>query len=68
MLHITTVSLDDARRFIRLGIAGSINGRAIVFAGGEPLYHDGKIVGGVGVSGGSGKQDHTVAESAVAAL
>ncbi|MBD1552026.1 heme-binding protein [Pseudomonas sp. C2L12B] len=50
------------------GIANSINGRAIIFAGGVPLYHGEHIVGGVGVSGGSGEQDQTVAEAAAAAL
>lgn len=48
------------------GIAGSIGGRAIVFAGGIPLEADGRVVGGVGVSGGSGEQDQSVAEAIAA--
>lgn len=48
------------------GIAGSIGGRAIVFAGGIPLMSNGQLVGGVGVSGGSGEQDQAVAEAAAA--
>jgi uncharacterized protein GlcG (DUF336 family) len=40
----------------------------MIFAGGIPLKKDGKVVGGVGVSGGSGKQDQTVAEAGAAAL
>ncbi len=36
--------------------------RVMVFAGGIPLTRGGKVVGGVGVSGGSGEQDHAVAE------
>jgi uncharacterized protein GlcG (DUF336 family) len=35
----------------------------MVFAGGIPLMRGGKVVGGVGVSGGSGEQDHAVAEA-----
>jgi uncharacterized protein GlcG (DUF336 family) len=35
----------------------------MVFAGGIPLKRDGKIVGAVGVSGGSGEQDDAVAEA-----
>jgi uncharacterized protein GlcG (DUF336 family) len=35
----------------------------MVFARGMPLKREGKIVGALGVSGGSGEQDHTVAEA-----
>ena len=45
------------------GIHVSNHGRVMVFAGGIPLKRDGKIVGAIGVSGGSGEQDHTVAEA-----
>src|ERR1700723_2914246 len=45
------------------GIHVSNHGRVMVFAGGIPLKRDGKIVGAVGVSGGSGEQDHAVAEA-----
>jgi uncharacterized protein GlcG (DUF336 family) len=40
----------------------------MIFAGGIPLKKDGKVVGAVGVSGGSGVQDHAVAEAGVAAF
>lgn len=43
------------------GINTSNDGRVMIFAGGVPLKRDGKVVGGVGVSGGSGDQDHEVA-------
>src|SRR5271168_5123589 len=45
------------------GIHVSNHGRVMVFAGGIPLKRDGKIVGAIGVSGGSGEQDHAVAEA-----
>src|ERR1700712_4103345 len=45
------------------GIHASNNGKVMIFAGGVPLKKDGKVVGAVGVSGGSGKQDHSVAEA-----
>ena len=35
----------------------------MIFAGGIPLKRDGKVVGAVGVSGGSGAQDQAVAEA-----
>ena len=50
------------------GIHASNHGRVMIFAGGIPLKKGEKVVGGVGVSGGSGKQDQTVAEAAAAAL
>jgi len=49
------------------GIHASNNGKIMIFAGGIPLKRDGKVVGAVGVSGGSGDQDHAVAEAGVAA-
>lgn len=49
------------------GIHASNNGKVMIFAGGIPLKRDGKVVGAIGVSGGSGDQDHTVAEAGVAA-
>jgi uncharacterized protein GlcG (DUF336 family) len=49
------------------GIHASNDGKIMIFAGGIPLKRDGKIVGAVGVSGGSGEQDHAVAEAGAAA-
>ncbi|HJX26286.1 MAG TPA: heme-binding protein [Thermoanaerobaculia bacterium] len=50
------------------GIHASNDGRIMIFAGGIPLKKDGKVVGAIGVSGGSGDQDHEVAEAGAAAL
>jgi uncharacterized protein GlcG (DUF336 family) len=50
------------------GIHVSNHGRVMIFAGGIPLKRDGKVVGAIGVSGGSGEQDHAVAEAGVAAF
>ncbi len=50
------------------GIHVSNHGRVMVFAGGIPLKREGKIVGAVGVSGGSAEQDHTVAEAGAMAF
>jgi uncharacterized protein GlcG (DUF336 family) len=49
------------------GIHASNDGKVMIFAGGIPLKRDGKVVGAIGVSGGSGEQDHAVAEAGVAA-
>jgi len=48
------------------GIHASNDGRIMIFAGGIPIKRNGKVVGAVGVSGGSGEQDHDVAEAAAA--
>lgn len=50
------------------GIHASNDGRIMIFAGGIPLKVGGKVVGAIGVSGGSGEQDHAVAEAGAAAL
>jgi uncharacterized protein GlcG (DUF336 family) len=45
------------------GIHASNGGRVMIFAGGIPLKRNGKVVGAIGVSGGSGEQDHSVAQA-----
>src|SRR5262250_3347279 len=45
------------------GIHASNDGKIMIFAGGVPSKRDGKVVGAIGVSGGSGDQDHAVAEA-----
>ena len=42
------------------GIHVSNDCKIMIFAGGIPLKRDGKVVGAIGVSGGSGEQDHAV--------
>ena len=50
------------------GIHASNDGKIMIFAGGIPLKKDGKVVGSIGVSGGSGEQDHAVAAAGAAAF
>ena len=45
------------------GIHISNHGRIMIFAGGVPLKRNGKVVGAIGVSGGTGDQDQKVAEA-----
>jgi uncharacterized protein GlcG (DUF336 family) len=48
------------------GIHASNDGKVMIFAGGIPLKRGGKVIGAIGVSGGSGEQDHAVAEAGAA--
>jgi uncharacterized protein GlcG (DUF336 family) len=50
------------------GIHASNHGRVMIFAGGIPLKRGDQVVGAIGVSGGSGDQDHGVAEAGAAAF
>ena len=49
-------------------IHASNNGKIMIFAGGIPLKRNGNVVGAIGVSGGSGDQDHAVAAAGAAAF
>lgn len=42
--------------------AGKIQGGLIFFGGGEPLYQNGSIIGGLGISGDTSCADHEVAK------
>jgi uncharacterized protein GlcG (DUF336 family) len=50
------------------GINASNDGRVMIFAGGIPLKREGVVVGAIGVSGGSGEQDHAVAQAGAGAF
>lgn len=47
------------------GLQYTNNGRIVIFGGGEPLYKDGQLIGGLGVSGGTAEQDTSFAEYGV---
>jgi len=49
------------------GIEASNDGRVIVFAGGIPVFQDDRVIGAIGVSGGTVDQDQEVAEAGIAA-
>lgn len=67
---ITTKDLGDNSQPTQqfFGIQNTNGGKVAIFAGGIPLSRDGAVVGAVGVSGGSGEQDHAVAEAGAAAF
>ncbi len=44
------------------GIQNTNQGRIVIFGGGEPLVHNGRVLGGLGVSGGTEEQDTALAE------
>jgi len=49
------------------GMNSADGGRYIAFAGGVPLWDGPRVIGGVGVSGGSADQDRAAAEAALRA-
>jgi uncharacterized protein GlcG (DUF336 family) len=42
--------------------------KLMAVGGGLPLFHDGKLIGGIGVSGGSHEQDRQAASTALGSL
>ncbi|WP_345827601.1 heme-binding protein [Erwinia sp. HDF1-3R] len=48
------------------GVNNTLNGRVIVFAGGNPLIVNEQVVGAIGISGGTSEQDRAIADYAVA--
>lgn len=50
------------------GIHAMHPGRFAIFVGGFPIEVDGAVVGGIGVSGGTGEQDIAVAQAGIAAF
>ena len=47
------------------GIQFTNEGKIVIFGGGEPLYHGDRMIGAVGISGGSAEQDTYLAQYAV---
>ncbi len=47
------------------GLSSTLGGRAVVFPGGVPVYLEGELIGGVGVSGAKSVVDEACAEKAV---
>jgi len=68
--NITTKDLSGASQPGQdfFGIHVSNGGRIMIFAGGIPLKSGDQVVGAIGVSGGSGEQDHAVAEAGAKAF
>lgn len=50
------------------GIHVSNQGRFMIFAGGLPVFYEGRIVGGIGCSSGHADQDEEVAQAGIDAL
>lgn len=43
-------------------------GKIVIFGGGVPLIQNGNLIGGLGISGGTGEEDHSLAEYALSVL
>jgi len=62
---IGRLSLPGAELF---GLGRACGGRIVTFGGGLPVLEDGRVVGGIGVSGGSVDQDPACAAAGLAAF
>lgn len=50
------------------GLTSALGGRMVVIAGGLPVFYEGKVIGGIGVSGGAPTQDQDVAQAGIDAF
>ncbi|MEO3991224.1 two-domain cob(I)yrinic acid a,c-diamide adenosyltransferase PduO [Pseudocitrobacter cyperus] len=50
------------------GLESHMQGKVVTFGGGFPLWRDGQLIGGLGISGGSVEQDMDIAQAAIAAI
>ena len=50
------------------GLESLDGGKIVIFGGGVPLTVNGNIIGGLGVSGGTGEEDHSLAEYGLSVL
>lgn len=50
------------------GLESHMQGKVVTFGGGYALWRDGKLIGGLGISGGSVEQDMDIAQVAIAAI
>ena len=66
-LGLPTAAMAQAAGAVPGLISAAFDGIAFV-AGGVPLVREGALVGGIGVAGGVGDQDHVVATAAHAGL
>ena len=63
-----TEALGELARDQQLTGFEQTNNGLILFAGGEPVYHDNQLIGGIGISGGSAAQDKEIALFAISQL
>lgn len=59
-------ALETHSAAVRQGLA--LRPRMVCFGGGLPLRHHGRLIGGIGVSGGSELEDETCARAGLAAI
>lgn len=60
---MSMIGHDEA---LRIGLP--LRPRLVVFGGGLPLWETGKLIGGIGVSGGSAEQDEACARAGLRAI
>ena len=61
-------SMQETNPQLYFGALGMFPGEMFIVPGGFPIMVDGQLVGGIGVSSGSGEQDEEVAQAGLATL
>ncbi|KAA6182182.1 heme-binding protein [Thiohalocapsa marina] len=59
-------ALSQHSEAVRRGIP--LRPRMVCFGGGLPLWHEGRLIGGIGVSGGTEEEDEDCARAGLAAI
>ena len=62
-VHMSTMELSKISQpgETFYGLSGLQDGKMVVFGGGVPIFEDGRLIGALGVSGGTGEEDHALA-------
>lgn len=60
-----TEALGQLVREQQLDSFEQTNGGLILFAGGEPVFHQGTLIGAIGISGGTAAEDKIIALAAI---
>ena len=68
LFGVPTEALGELARDQQLTGFEQTNNGLILFAGGEPVYDNNQLIGGIGISGGSAAQDKEIALFAISQL
>lgn len=65
---VLNMSTSEITKSGLVGIVSSMEGKIVSFGGGVPIKNNGKLIGGIGISGGTVEQDIEIAQYAIDAV